>query len=245
MAKCPKCNRNLPAAVKQCAHCGAGVTWWLSRDGEVYGPYDEQTVRYIVRDRRATLDDPAMIGREGTWRPLGELLGPDAPQTAARRPRSTSQEPAPYRHWSAGGWLVYIAILFAACAVIAGVIAWPTYRQLDAGDGDARSRAHLEQVYLALKLYAHENGGQLPPQGEWTEVVESFIGPERVQTPAGKAYRLNDTLGGQSLADLATADDVPVLASEPSGDDPLSVRADGTIEPGAEETLDARASGGG
>lgn len=253
MATCPKCKRDLPEQARECPHCGADTTWWLSRDGKVYGPYDEKTVRYIVRDRRAELDDPAMIGRKGTWRPLRDLLEP--PVSQAQEPTTTPQTGAaeqedPYRHWSIGGWLLFIAIFLVVCVTVAGAIVWPTHRHLSTRDRHARCRAHLKQIYLSLDLYAHENGGRLPPSGEWMSTIESFIGSERAHTPAGRAYWLNETLGGKKLTELAEGEEPAILAAEPGALESgrtdtkyLCLQADGTIDVQPAAQIEAATSG--
>ena len=80
--------------------------WWMSRGGEVYGPYDYQTVLFCRQDGRIVDDDYVKCGEE-PWRRATEALpearaaaaavrGSDRPrrqafQRGSPRPRRTAQ----------------------------------------------------------------------------------------------------------------------------------------------------------
>jgi len=137
MPNCPGCRGPLTENEQTCGRCGADASWWLAREGEVYGPYDTATVRYILAEGRATVSDPAMIGREGHWSTIGQLLeaGPEQPahqhETLAAPSTGSGPKPARYRGWSFGGWLIYIGVLMAACVGIAAAIIWPVQRGIE------------------------------------------------------------------------------------------------------------------
>lgn len=188
MPNCPGCRGPLAESEQTCKYCGADTSWWLAREGEVYGPYDTATVRYILSDHRAMPADPAMIGREGHWSTVGQLLGAgfdqSAPVPGAAAAPVPGSEPKTvrYRSWSFRGWLMYIAVLLAACAGVAYAIIWPAQARIDRAKAAAVSEVNLRQVGVALELCAHHNGGRLPAAGGWEQAVAGYL-------PTPEAYR--------------------------------------------------------
>lgn len=224
MPNCPGCRGPLAENEQTCSHCGADTSWWLAREGEVYGPYDTATVRYILAEGRATLGDPAMIGREGHWSTVGQLLeaGPEQPahqpETLAAPSTGSGPKPARYRGWSFAGWLIYIGVLMAACVGIAAAIIWPVQRGIEREKAAAVSEANLRQVGVALELYAHHSGGRLPAAGAWEQAVARYL-------PTPEAYRsgidgspqpfwYNEGLSGVDLKPLRNVKGL-VLVAEP------------------------------
>lgn len=222
MPNCPGCRRPLAENEQTCSHCGADTSWWLAREGEVYGPYDVATVRYILAEQRATLSDPAMIGREGQWSTIGQLLeaGPDQPadqpETFAAPSPVSGPKPARYRSWSFRGWLIYIGVLLAACVGVAVVIIWPVQRGIEREKAAAVSEDNLRQVGVALELYAHHSGGRLPAAGAWEQAVARYL-------PTPEAYRseihgspepfwYNEALSGADFKPLRKAKGLVLLA---------------------------------
>lgn len=240
MANCPSCDGKLPQNTQTCPYCGADTSWWLTRDGEVYGPYDEATVRYILRDKRARKNDLAMIGSDGQWRPLHELLeetphdltaGTSLGDSGGDRTREDK-----YRHWSGKQWLIFAGVLVVVCVGATCAIVGPTYRDLTARNAQAHTRAGLEQIWLALEVYAAHHDGRFPAQGEWVETLEGFVGAETLHTPAGRRYWFNENLGGKELASLSHPETLIVAAQpgamseKPPDRDFLYLYADGHIE---------------
>ncbi len=88
MTYCPKCHRPLPARGESCPHCGADIAWWMRRDGEVYGPYDLQTVWDCRHNGRIVDDDYVKLGGEGRWQRASDVL----PLTAATPPAAPEPE---------------------------------------------------------------------------------------------------------------------------------------------------------
>ncbi|MFP3904439.1 MAG: hypothetical protein ACLFWB_09400 [Armatimonadota bacterium] len=240
MAQCPACNGKLPHHVQTCPYCGADTTWWLSREGEVYGPYDERTVRYILQDNRATEEDLAMIGRQGQWRPLRKLLEQTPDDLTTKAPRATRERSGAaqerYRHWSVRQWGIFAAVMVVVCAAAACALVGPTYRAIATREADARSRANLEQIWLALKLHASYHKGRLPHQGEWIKTLEGFAGDETLRSQGGQRYWLNEKLGGRGLADLPdpstliVAAEPGAMSEKPTDRNLLYLYADGHID---------------
>ncbi len=224
MPNCPRCQGLLTEDEQTCRYCGADTSWWLAREGEVYGPYDVATVRYILSERRATLSDPAMIGREGHWSTIGQLLEAGSDQSAplAEMPATPSPasapKPARYRGWSFRGWLIYIGVLLVACVGVAAAIIWPVQRGIEREKAAAVSEVNLRQVGIALELYAHSNGGRLPARGAWERAVAvSLREPEAYRSEihgSPQPFWYNEALSGADFKPLRKAKEL-VLVAEP------------------------------
>ncbi len=232
MANCPNCKATLPENAQTCPHCAADASWWLAREGEVFGPYDLATVRFILADDRATLEDLAMIGREGQWQVLGELIGeeglavtgptiPPVASTAADEPKG---EPARYRNWSVTGWLVYVVVFVLICAGAAGAIIWPMYAGVSRENAAEQAESNLRQIGLALQLYVHECGGRLPLEGKWEEAIACYLpDPQLYRTRIRgeeEAYWYNDALAGGDPAQWSNQAKLVVAAEPGAFDEP-------------------------
>ncbi len=250
MTNCPNCKATLSENTQTCPHCAADASWWLAREGEVFGPFDFATVRFVLADDRATLQDLAMIGREGQWQPLGELIGeegsaatgPTIAPVASRAPDEPKTEPR-YRNWSATGWLVYVVLFVLVCAGAAGAIIWPIHARVSRENAAQAAESNLRQIGLALQLYAHEHGGRFPLQGKWDEAIAHYLPDPQVHRTRvrGKeeSYWYNDALAGgepvqwNNKARLVVAAEPGALdepqASPPRAEGFLYLYADGEV----------------
>ncbi len=237
MPNCPQCQAWLRENTRSCPHCGADASWWLAREDQVYGPYDLATVRFILADDRATPQDLAMIGREGQWQPLGELIGEQGLATTGRSlppvaaTASTEQTAAPakaqarYRNCSAGGWLVYVMGFVLVCAAAGGGIIWPAYARVSRESAAQQAESNLRQIGLALQLYAHESGGRLPPPGRWQAVVARYL-PDPAAYHSrirgrDEGYWYNEALAAGNSQQWSNKARL-VVAAEPGALDPTS-----------------------
>ncbi len=223
MPNCPSCGSQLPENEQTCNSCGADTTWWIARGNDVYGPYDAATVRFILTDGRAMPSDPAVIGRDGQWSTIGQLLS-DGPARVAGEAPAQSPGPAPakaptrYRGWSFRGWLIYAAVVFIACVAVAAAIILPAQRGTKRENAAAASLVNLKQVGAALELHAHYNGGLLPPEGAWEQTVSTYLrDPEIYRSAIGgkpQPFWYNEALSGTEFSSLRGEERL-VLVAEP------------------------------
>ncbi len=172
--------------------------WWMSRGGEVYGPYDYDYVK---------------CGEE-PWRRASEALPNTGPAVAAagtslpRPSRPSSQK------WIIIGVVAGAAfILLAALAVLAAIL-FPVF-------GRAREKAeataclsNVKQLGLALMMYAGDHEGRLPEANSWEEAIAEYVGDnEAVFTcpTTGQGYIFNEALSGVDLKDLDNPQEIPML----------------------------------
>lgn len=226
MAQCPTCHAQLDEEATVCVRCGADVSWWLSRDSEVYGPYSLATVRFILADKRARMEDAAMIGSHGRWGTLGELLGADGqpvtvrPQAARPQLLTTrhQKERPNYRSLSKRGWVVFtVACIFIAVGGIA-VIIWPAYNVSYGEHATRNVSADLEMIGVALEMYVRQHDGVLPEQGKWAEAIQSYIGDEAAYMPYvgpdTEGYEIPAGIAGAKPAMWAKPESVVILSQD-------------------------------
>lgn len=208
MAQCPSCHAPLENEASLCAGCGADVNWWLSRDAEVYGPYSLATVRFILADKRARLTDPAMIGSQGAWKPLGELIGPDEelsttiPAVLPLPDNLVNNNERPnYRSLSRQGWTIFVVACIILAIGISAIIIWPAYRDTYGQSAVRDDAGNLEMIGVALELYAQEHNNTMPTEGTWMECVGEYISDEAIYSP----YIGPDATGYEILPGIAGA----------------------------------------
>lgn len=218
MSSCPQCQAELPEEARECPRCGGEVSWWLQREGQVYGPYDLATVRFILADERVTAEDLARIGGEGEWQALGELLGGSAEVARPASEDTAPKQEGKYRTWSATGWIVYVGVFLLVCAGAAFAIIWPAWSKIAGGNAAEEAVSNLEQIGLALELYAHEHDGRLPGRGGWEQAVARYLSePEMYHAGAGGeggSYWYNERLAGGKPSEWSNCREL-VMAAEP------------------------------
>lgn len=215
--------------------------WWLLREGELYGPYSLATLAFILRDQRARAEDLAGPSPEGPWQPLGTLVAaipPPPPVPVAQPPPPPAPVPpaprvAPRRKGSSGlGWTVAILVFLAAALAAPLVTLGPPYRQARARASREAAIASLEQIGLALELYAQVHDGLLPPAGQWESGLKTILNEQgQLQNPGGAAYAYNECLAGQPLRQVSRTPGQE-LARDPGayGGESLVLYADGTVK---------------
>ncbi len=218
MANCPHCQAELTEEARECPRCGGEVAWWRQREGQVYGPYNLATVRFILEDGRASAEDLATIGGEGDWQALGELLG-DSKDVARRASEDAgAKQESKYRTWSATGWIVYVGVFLLVCAGAAAAIVWPAWSRIAGENAADDAVSKLEQIGLALELHEHEHDGRLPERGGWEQAVARYLpDPERYHAGAGgkgASYWYNERLAGGKRSEWSNCSKL-VVAAEP------------------------------
>lgn len=216
---------------------GTPDNWWLQRDGKLYGPYSLATLAFILRDQRARAEDLAGPSPAGPWQPLGAVVAaiapppplpvalpppPPAPPTAAAAPR---------RRGSSLGWILAILVFLAGALAAPVVTLGPPYCQARAKATREAAVASLQQIGLALEIYAQDHDGLLPAAGQWEAGLKTILTAEgQLANPAGAAYVYNERLAGRPLAQVRRARGQE-LARDPAvyGGDSLVLDADGTV----------------
>ncbi len=199
---CPQCHGPLPPSGTTCPQCGAYVPAWMSRGGQVHGPYDWETLELLYFQGRLRADDRVTWDPQGNWLLAGEVfagirapvLTPPEPAPAVLPPRGVppvapspapplTPEPARPAAGAAasvgsrrsGSWL-WIAALLALIVFLAGwfVGGLVTNR----GPGIVRQTAERERCAGQLQLIAlgmrmyAMDYGALPPGGNWRRALE-------------------------------------------------------------------------
>jgi hypothetical protein len=235
-------------------------TWWLQRDGQLYGPYPLATLRFVLQDRRARPSDLAGPSESGPWQPLGELIAsippppavpsappppvpvapaPPPPPTLIATPAASSPVTPPRPAGRGGlGWALGAAVLLGLFVAIPLVTVGPVYREARAKAVAQAAKASLQQVGLALEVYTEGNGGLLPPAGQWERGVQTILKePAQLRGPGGQAFVYNETLSGRRLADIRqqqglelARDPVAYRRGRGQPDVTLVLRANGAVE---------------
>jgi hypothetical protein len=141
------------------------------------------------------------------------------------------------------GALILLGLFVAIPLVTVGV----PYREARAKAVAQAAKASLQQVGLALEVYAEGNGGLLPPAGQWERGVQTILKePAQLRGPGGQAFVYNETLSGRRLADVRqqsglelARDPVAYRRGRGQPDVTLVLRANGAVEevPAAERPL--------
>jgi hypothetical protein len=74
------------------------MNYYISRNGQSYGPYSEETIQKYLNEGSMQASDLARTDATSDWTPLGQLMGRAAPQHAAKPspiPESPPAKPAP------------------------------------------------------------------------------------------------------------------------------------------------------
>ncbi len=186
--------------------------WWTSRGGEVYGPYDYQTILFCRQDGRIVDDDYVKCGDE-PWQRAAEALpvsegAAAAARTSLPRPSRTSSQ-----KWIIIGVVAGAAFMLLAAVAIVAAIVFPVF-------GRARERAqgaaclnNVRQLTMALQMYATEHGEKLPNAESWEEDISEYLFNEEILTcrTTGKHYSFNRKLSGVDLRDIRKPAEVPLL----------------------------------
>lgn len=94
-------------------------------------------------------------------------------------------------------------------AAVLGVTARETYGEVSDAKGQAQnaiSVSNLKMLGIALRLYADDHNGKLPPAGTWPKALEPYAGSkETFKSPwadEGIVYKFNAKLGGLNEKDI-------------------------------------------
>jgi len=187
--------------------------WWMSRGGEVYGPYDYQTVLFCRRDDRIVDDDYVKCGEE-PWRRASEALPEARPAAAAAR----TSPPHPSRP-SSQKWIIIAVIagaafmLLAALAIFAAILL-PVFGRAKEKAQEAASLSNVKQLGMAVLMYAADHEETLPEANSWEEAIAEYVGDNKaifICPATGQSYTFNEALSCVDLKDLDNPQQTPML----------------------------------
>ena len=185
--------------------------WWMSRGGEVYGPYDYQTVLFCRQDGRIVDDDYVKCGEE-PWRRASEALpkaGPAAgPAFPTPPPRSSSQK------WIIIGVVAGAAFMLLAALAVFAAILFPVFGRAKEKAQATACLSNVKQLGLALMIYAADHEETLPKADSWKDAIAEYVGDNEalfICPTTGQRYIFNEVLSGADLKDLDNPQETPIL----------------------------------
>lgn len=185
--------------------------WWTSRGGEVYGPYDYQTVLFCRQDGRIVDDDYVKCGEE-PWRRASEALpvseaAAAASVSAAPRSKSSSQK------WIIIGVVAGAAFILLAALAIFAAILFPFFGQAKERAQATACLSNVRQLGMAVLMYAADHEERLPEAESWENDISEYLFNKEILTcpTTGKHYVFNKKLSGVDLKDLDNPQATPML----------------------------------
>lgn len=232
MPKCPRCDAPVPETGQTCPDCGGDVSWWMSRGGQVYGPYDWQTVQFCWRDGRIVADDYVKLGRDEPWLAASEVFGakaaapqpiaPPAPAAASVSVAPTPQAAVPRRSNTVVILVVVGAIVLMGLAVLAilAAILFPVFARAKYKAQQTACMSNLKQIGVALRVYAVDNDNRLPPADSWRQALKPYLEAEDLYIcpSSRKQYVFNEALGSQNIEAISNPMEVPMAWDAPKED---------------------------
>jgi len=187
--------------------------WWMSRGGEVYGPYDYQTVLFCRQDGRIVDDDYVKCGEE-PWRRASEAL------PTARLPGAAAgiSPPHPARP-SSQKWIIIAVVagaafmLLAALAMVAAIL-FPVFGRAKEKAQATACLSNAKQLGMALMMYATEHDDTLPDADSWEDAIAEYAGDSEALFTCpvtGQRYIFNEALSGVDLKYLDNPQATPML----------------------------------
>lgn len=182
---CPYCDRVLLQRGFTCPGCGAAAHGWLSRGGEVFGPYDVETLAYLFHHGRLRPDDLVTWDPQGNWQPAGEVFAEAAPVSRPEKPTAPSPAPppapapladSPPRAQGRTNPQLYLLPLLAVALLVAS--GFVVFHLLSGGIRDTRQVAEehwcaqqLQVIALSMRMYLveYEEG----PVTDWPSALET------------------------------------------------------------------------
>ncbi len=193
---------------------GGEQNWWMSRGGEVYGPYDYQTVLFCRQDGRIVDDDYVKCGGE-PWRraaeavPVSEGAAPAAVATSPPRPSKPSSQK----------WIIIAVVagaafmLLAALAIFAAIL-FPVFGRAKEKAQATVCLSNVKQLGVALMMYAADHEERLPEANSWKDAIAEYVGHNEALFTCpltGQRYIFNEALSGVDLKALDNPQATPML----------------------------------
>jgi hypothetical protein len=129
------------------------------------------------------------------------------------------------------GWVLGILLFLAAGLAVPVVTVGPQYRQARAKAARLAATDSLQQIGLALEVYAQNHDGLLPSPGQWEAGLRTILTePGQLRNPGDAAYVFSESLAGRPLREVRRTPSQE-LARDPSryGDETLVLYADGKV----------------
>ena len=187
--------------------------WWTSRGGEVYGPYDYQTILFCRRDGRIVDDDYVKCGDE-PWQRAAEAL----PEAQAAAPAARTSPPRPSRpssqKWIIIGVVAGAAFMLLAALAIFAAILFPVFSRAKEKAQATACLSNVEQLGVALMMYAADHQEILPQASSWEEAIAEYAGDNEALFTCpvtGQRYIFNEALSGADLKELDNPGEMPML----------------------------------
>ncbi len=184
-----------------------------SRGGEVYGPYDYQTIVFCRRDGRIVDDDYVKCG-DGPWRRASEAL----PEPGAAVTAAGSSPPRPSRP-SSQKWIIIGVVagaafmLLAALAVFAAIL-FPVFARAKEKAQATVCLSNVKQLGIAVLMYAADHEDTLPEADSWKDAITEYAGDNEalfVCPVTGQRYIFNEVLSAVALKDMDNPAETPML----------------------------------
>ncbi len=198
--------------------------WWTSRGGEVYGPYDYQTVLFCRQDGRIVDDDYLKQG-DGPWRRAADVvpaaLGTPPVATAAPQPATPvlTTVPGPPAKRGSNAWIIWLVVgcgalmLLAAVAIFAAIL-FPVFGRAREKAEATACLANVKQLGVAFMMYTADYDQHLPEADSWEEAVAEYVWNDETLLTCpvtGHRYIFNEALSGVDLKDLDNPAETPML----------------------------------
>jgi len=169
MIRCPECGSELAGDRLQCPSCRQDAALWIGRAGQTFGPYSPTDLQQAQAQGRLSPTDQIMIGTDGAWQPLAEVLG----GAGAKLPPPPVPAPPPAARPVAGAKsdrstilvvLVVVGVALVMFVGIFGAILFPVFARAREKARQSSCLSNLKQIELGLLMYCQDYNEKFPPR---------------------------------------------------------------------------------
>ena len=107
-------------------------------------------------------------------------------------------------------------VLLAALGIVAAILI-PVFARAKDKAEQAACMSNLQQIGVALHVYAADNDDKLPATDSWREALTPYLEAKEVYTcpTTGEQYVFNEALGAQTLGTISNPMEVPTAWDAP------------------------------